>query len=80
MRDFGSFHSGDAVQLNSGGPVMIVDRINVRAGRVMRCQWYEGLTLHQEIFCMDDVHRCYPAITTVSTSREALRGLHENLS
>jgi uncharacterized protein YodC (DUF2158 family) len=79
MRDFGSFHSGDAVQLNSGGPVMIVDRVNVRAGRVMRCQWYEGLTLHQEVFCMDDVHRCFGVTPAASSSRESLRELHEKL-
>lgn len=73
MRDFGSFHSGDAVQLNSGGPVMIVDRVNIRAGRVMRCKWYEGLTLHQEIFCVDDVHHCVAGSVASSKSGLPLR-------
>jgi len=73
MRDFGSFHSGDAVQLNSGGPVMIVDRVNIRAGRVMRCKWYEGLTLHQEIFCVDDVHHCVASSVASSKSGVPLR-------
>lgn len=72
MRDFGSFHPGDAVQLNSGGPVMIVDRVNIRAGKVVRCKWYEGITLHQEVFSMDDIH---PAATTASNCRESLHEL-----
>lgn len=51
-----SFRRGDIVQLNSGGPRMIVEEIEDRAGSIIRCKWYEGRERHVERFYVDGLH------------------------
>jgi uncharacterized protein YodC (DUF2158 family) len=51
-----SFRRGDVVQLNSGGPRMVVDAIEDEAGSVLVCKWYEGHERYVRRFFVDGLH------------------------
>lgn len=43
--------TGDVVVLKSGGSAMTVD--DVRPDGAVRCLWFEGSTLHRDLFAAD---------------------------
>lgn len=51
-----SFQRGDLVQLNSGGPRMVVDEVENEAGSVLVCKWYEGRERQVKRFFVDGLH------------------------
>jgi uncharacterized protein YodC (DUF2158 family) len=51
-----SFRRGDLVQLNSGGPRMIVDEVEDEEGSVLVCKWYVGHVRHVERFFVGGLH------------------------
>jgi uncharacterized protein YodC (DUF2158 family) len=55
------FRRGDVVELNSGGPRMIVDEIEDDAGSVLVCKWYEGREKQVRRFFVDGLRHAQVA-------------------
>lgn len=47
------FQRGDIVQLSAGGPIMAVDDIEDKAGKIIRCKWFDGGAREVDSFYAD---------------------------
>lgn len=47
------FQRGDIVQLSNGGPIMAVEDIEDKAGKIIRCKWFDGNAREVDSFYAD---------------------------